>query len=178
MLFSITEFWDARIAYAWTDSEIEKFVLSVDAGAFAGSSFREAALIAGYSASGDVVISGVQLPHTSEHQASLSTTFRGALNANWDWFVRADWNYSSERFPQVYNLAHTGSREILNLRAGIEGERLAFNLWVDNALDDDASPALIRYVQAEDLTFNPFDRAIGATLPEQRRVGVTARLQM
>ena len=174
----ITDFWDARIAYAWTDSEIEEFVQSVDAGAMAGSAFREAALIAGYSESGDVVISGTQLPQTSEHQASLSTRFHGEVNADWGWFVRADWNYNSKRYAQVYNLAHTGDREILNLRAGVEGERMSFTAWVDNALDDNTSPALIRYVQANDLTFNPFNRAIGATIPEQRRAGITARVSL
>ena len=174
----LTEYWDARIAYAWTDSEIEEFVQSVDAGAQAGSAFREAALIAGYSASGDVIISGTQLPQTSEHQASLSTSFHGELTSGWDWFFRADWNYNSERYAQVYNLADTGTREILNLRAGVKNERMSIDLWVDNALDDDTSPALIRYVQAVDLTFNPFSRAIGATLPEQRRAGVTARVSL
>ncbi len=183
----LTDFWDARIAYAWTDSEIEEFVQSVDAcpleadgdrASCTPSSFREAALIAGYSASGDVIISGKQLPQTSEHQASLSTRFHGQVSADWGWFVRADWNYNSKRYAQVYNLAHTGDREILNLRAGVEGERMSFTAWVDNALDDNASPALIRYVQANDLTFNPFNRAIGATMPEQRRAGVTARFSL
>lgn len=178
LAFQLTDFWDARVAYAYTDSEIDEFIQSVDAGASAPSGFREAALIAGYSASGDVIVSGTQLPQTSEHQASLSTTFHGAVNADWNWFVRADWNYNSERYAQVYNLAHTGEREILNLRAGVKNDRIAIDLWVDNALDDDTSPALIRYVQANDLTFNPFNRAIGATLPEQRRAGITARLEM
>lgn len=172
----LADFWDARVAYAWTDSEIDEFVQSVDAGAMAGSGFREAALIAGYSASGDVIISGTRLPHTSEHQASVSTGFFGQLNGGWGWFARADWNYNSRRYAQVYNLAHTGDRQIVNIRAGVRNDRMSFELWVDNALDDDSSPALIRYVQANDLTFNPFNRAIGATLPEQRRAGLTARL--
>ena len=40
--------------------------------------------------------------------------------------------------------------------------------------DDDTSPALIRYVQTRSgfFTFGP-DRAIGATLPQQRAAGVT-----
>ncbi len=174
----LTDYWDARLAYAWTDSEIEEFFQSVDAGAAAPSGFREAALIAGYSASGDVIISGTHLPQTSEHQASLSTTLHGGLASGWDWFVRADLNYNSERYAQVYNLAETGTREILNLRAGVRSENMSVELWVDNALDDDTSPALIRYVQGNDLTFNPFNRAIGATLPEQRRAGLTARVNL
>ena len=174
---SLTEYWDARIAYALTDSEIETFVQSVDAGGVVQNGFREAALIGGYSANGDVVISGTHLPHTAKHQASLSTRFHGQVNADWGWFVRADWNYNSERYAQVYNLADTGTREILNLRAGVEGERMSFELWVDNALDDDTSPALIRYVNV--IARPPFVlRGIGATLPEQRRAGATVRVTL
>ena len=175
LALSLTEFWDARLGYAWTDSEIDEFIQSVDAGAAAPSSFREAALINGYSASGDVVISGAQLPQSSKHQLNLSNTFHGNMNGNWSWFLRGDFNYNSKRYAQVYNLAHTGNREIVNLRGGVSNDNFDIEVWVDNVFEDDAPTQLIRYVQARNLTFNPFNRAIGVTLPEERRVGVTAR---
>ena len=173
----VNDAWNIRLGYAYTDSEIERFVQSVDAGAQAGSAFREAALIAGYSPSGDVIISGTQLPQTSEHQAILSNAFNGSMNNGWSWFLRADLTYNSERYAQVYNLAHTGDRQIVNLRGGFRSDNIDIELWIDNATDDDTSPALIRYVQGRNLTFNPFDRAIGVTLPEQRRGGITARFR-
>ncbi len=173
--YRVTDAWTSRFAYAVTDSEIETFAQSVDAGASAPSGFREAALIAGYSASGDVIISGTQLPQTSKSQWVFSNVFEGAVEGGWMWFLRADYHFNSERYAQVYNLAHTGDREILNLRGGVRGGNIDIELWVDNALDDDTSPALIRYVQGSDLTFNPFNRAIGLTLPEKRRVGATLR---
>ena len=173
----VNDAWNVRLGYAYTDSEIERFVQSVDAGAQAGSAFREAALIAGYSPSGDVIISGTQLPQTSEQQAILSNVFNGGMNNGWSWFLRADLTYNSERYAQVYNLAHTGDRQIVNLRGGFRSDTIDIELWVDNATDDDTSPALIRYVQGRNLTFNPFNRAIGVTLPEQRRGGITARFR-
>ena len=173
----VNDAWNVRLGYAYTDSEIERFVQSVDAGAQAGSAFREAALIAGYSPSGDVIISGTQLPQTSEQQAILSNVFNGGMNNGWSWFLRADLSYNSERYAQVYNLAHTGDRQIVNLRGGFRSDNIDIELWIDNATDDDTSPALIRYVQGRNLTFNPFDRAIGVTLPEQRRGGITARFR-
>lgn len=173
----VNDAWNVRLGYAYTDSEIERFVQSVDAGAQAGSAFREAALIAGYSPSGDVIISGTQLPQTSEQQAILSNVFNGGMNNGWSWFLRADLTYNSERYAQVYNLAHTGDRQIVNLRGGFRSDNIDIELWIDNATDDDTSPALIRYVQGRNLTFNPFDRAIGVTLPEQRRGGITARFR-
>lgn len=175
LTYRLAENWTTRLGYALTDSEIDRFVQSVDAGAAAPSSFREAALIAGYQSSGDVVISGVQLPQTSRSQLVFSNVLEGSLGGGWAWFLRADYNYNSERYAQVYNLAHTGDREILNLRGGFRSGNIDIELWVDNALDNDTSPALIRYVQASDLTFNPFNRAIGLTLPEKRRVGATLR---
>ena len=171
----LTDFWDVRVGYAWTDSEIDEFIQSVDAGAAAGSAFREAALINGYSASGDVIISGTQLPQSSKHQLNLSNTLHGNMTGDWSWFLRADMNYNSKRYAQVYNLAHTGNREIVNLRGGVRGGNFDIEVWVDNVFDNEDSTALIRYVQANNLTFNPFNRAIGVTLPEKRRVGVTAR---
>ena len=173
----VNDAWNIRLGYAYTDSEIERFVQSVDAGAQAGSAFREAALIAGYSPSGDVIISGTQLPQTSEQQAILSNVFNGGMNDGWSWFLRADLTYNSERYAQVYNLAHTGDRQIVNLRGGFRSDNIDIELWIDNATDDDTSPALIRYVQGRNLTFNPFNRAIGVTLPEQRRGGITARFR-
>ena len=171
----LTDFWDVRVGYAWTDGEIDEFIQSVDAGASAGSAFREAALIAGYSPGGDVIISGAQLPQSSKHQLNLSNTLHGNMTGDWSWFLRADMNYNSKRYAQVYNLAHTGNREVVNLRGGVRGGNLDIEVWVDNVFDNEDSPALIRYVQANNLTFNPFNRAIGVTLPEKRRVGVTAR---
>lgn len=171
----LTDFWDVRVGYAWTDGEIDEFIQSVDAGALAGSAFREAALINGYSPSGDIVISGTQLPQSSKHQLNLSNTFHGNMTGNWSWFLRGDLNYNSKRYAQVYNLAHTGNREVVNLRGGVRGGNFDIEVWVDNVFDNEDSPALIRYVQANNLTFNPFNRTIGVTLPEKRRVGVTAR---
>ncbi len=175
LAFDVTDFWNVYLGYALTDSEIDEFIQSVDADANAPSTFREAALIFGYQPSGDVLISGTQLPQTSKHQLNLSNTFTGDFSADMSWFLRADYNYNSKRYAQVYNEAHTGSREIVNLRLGLRSERFDLELWANNLLDNDTSPALIRYVQGSDGTFNPFNRAIGLTLPDERRLGVTAR---
>ena len=173
----LTDSWDAYVAYAFIDSEIEEFTLSLEANATTvPGTWREAARIFGYAPNGDVILSGQQLPQTSKHQASLGTSFYGQLDSGWNWFARADWSYNSKRYAQVYNLAHTGARDILNLRAGFTNDRYAIDLWVDNALDNNTSPALIRYVQGSGTAF--YARAIGATLPEKRRAGLTFRVNL
>ena len=96
------------------------------------------------------------------------------MTDDWSWFLRADMNYNSKRYAQVYNLAHTGNREVVNLRGGVKSGNFDIEVWVDNVFDNEDSPALIRYVQVREFFFGP-DRAIGVTLPEKRRIGVTAR---
>lgn len=175
LTYDVTDYWNVFLAYSLADSEIEEFVYSVDSGATASSTFRESALIYGYSPNGDVVISGTQLPHSSKHQLNLSNTFQGNINDDWSWFLRADYLYNSKRYAQVYNLAHTGNRNIINLRSGLRSGKLDIELWVNNVMDDDTPTALTRYIQENSLTFNPFNRAIAVTLPEGRQVGVTTR---
>ena len=170
-----SDFWDIYLGYALTDSQVDEYLLSIDPETQqALSGIREAALLFGFQPSGDVLISGTQLPQVSRHQLNLSNTFRGELNADLDWFLRVDFNYNSKRYAQVYNLAHTGSRELVNLRGGIHSQRFDIELWANNLLDNNTSPSLIRYVETNDGTFGP-NRAIGLTLPEKRRIGVTAR---
>ncbi len=170
----LTDFWDARIGYAWTDTEIDELLYAVDEGAQSvPGTFKEAALIFGYTPDGNVLISGTELPQTSKHQLSLSSTLHGNVADSWSWFLRGDFNYNSRRYDQVYNLAHTGSRERVNLRGGIKSGNFDVEVWVDNLFDNETPPALIRY--AEFGAFFSTTRVIGVTLPEKRRIGVTAR---
>lgn len=175
---SLTQWWDLYVGYAYTDSEIKDYRISaVDSVTPNGmlSGYEEAAQFGfPYAANGDVVISGTELPQVSKHQATISNTFSGNVTDNWDWFARVDYLYNSERYAQVYNAADTGDSSRVNLRAGLRNPTFDIEVWVRNATDDDTSPALIRYVQTQSgfFTFGP-DRAIGATLPEQRAAGIT-----
>ncbi len=171
----LTDFWEMRIAYAWTDAQIDELLYSLDPGATSAPnlSFKEPALIFGYNADGNVLVSGNQLPQTSKHQLNLSSSFHGNMTSDMSWFLRGDFNYNSKRYAQVYNLAHTGGREIVNLRGGIKSGSFDIEVWVDNLFDNETSPALLRY--AEFGAFFSTTRVISATLPEKRRVGVTAR---
>ncbi len=175
---NITDWWELYLGYAYTDTEIDEYIIPA-AGSIGSSgavnAYEEPAQHGfPYLANGDVLISGTELPQVSKHQATFSNTFSGQLTDNWDWFARVDYLYRSERYAQVYNAADTGDSNRVNLRAGVGTQLFDIEVWVRNATDDDTSPALIRYVQAVDgfLTFGP-DRAIGATLPEQRAAGVT-----
>ncbi len=172
LIYKPTSFWDIYAGYAYTDTEIKEFrVPPADS-----SGYREPAVF-GFPYdpnTGDVIISGTEMPQVSQDQLTISNTFYGPLTDRWEWFARADFLYASKRYAQVYNLADTGSKEVWNLRAGIKSENIDIEAWVDNATDDDTSPSLIRYVEVADGFFGP-NRAIGATLPRQRTAGITAR---
>lgn len=175
---NVTDYWQVYAGYAYTDTEVEKFVLDAKGfanpltGAMANGYKEPAQMGFDYLPNGDILISGVELPQVSKHQAILSNTFNGELNDYWGWYARVDYVYNSKRYAQVYNAAHTGDASKVNLRFGLTSEDWDVALWVKNLLDDDTSPALIRYVQAQDGAFGP-NRAIAATLPEKRSAGVT-----
>ncbi|MFZ1624641.1 MAG: TonB-dependent receptor [Gammaproteobacteria bacterium] len=172
---SVTDWWEVYTGYAYTDSDIKKYRL--DAAGFVtssgmGSGYEEPAQQGfPYAANGDIIISGTELPQVSKHQLTFSNTFSGQATQNWDWFARVDYLYNSERYAQVYNAADTGDANRVNLRLGLHSAAYDVELWMRNATDDDTSPALIRYVQVRNGTFGP-DRAIGATLPQERAAGI------
>lgn len=175
---NVTDNWQVYAGYAYTDTEVEEFVLNArgfanpTSGAMANA-YKEAAQMGfDYLANGDIMISGVELPQVSKHQATLSNSFFGALTDELEWFARVDYVYGSKRYAQVYNAAHTGASSKVNLRVGVNAQDWDVALWVNNVTDNDTSPALIRYVQTQDGAYGP-NRAIAATLPEKRAAGVT-----
>ncbi len=201
------DFWDLRLTYAYTHTDIKEATLPATAVGVGGgftvitSSYREAAAIFGQEdpGSGFVLpfgpaptdrctarslhlcatldISGRGLPQVSKNQWSLSNTFNGVLANGMDWYLRLDFLHRSKRYAQIYNLAHTGDSNVINLRAGLSLDTLADQfmgggglevaLWAKNLTDDQTSPALIRYVENAGTR-----RAIGFTLPRQRSFGI------
>lgn len=173
MTARLTNFWDMYLGYAYTDTEIKEFLVAPAN----NSGYREPGVLGfPYDSDGNVVISGTELPQVSKNQATFSNTLHFNITDSLEWFVRADYLYASKRYAQVYNLAHTGDRHVINMRTGIRHDMFDLEVWVDNLNDDNTSPSLIRYVEVADGNFGP-NRAIGATMPRQRTVGITGRIR-
>src|SRR5690606_4312653 len=91
-------------------------------------------------------VAGKKIPNAPEHQFTASTTYMRPLGAyDLDWFVRGDYSYMSTMYAQVHNLAETGDRHLLNLKAGLDRGNARLTFFVDNVLDDRTPSTVVRY---------------------------------
>ena len=114
------------------------------------------------SADGD--ISGNDLPRSSDTQWNIGAQYDGILTGDFNYFVRADYVGQSDQFISEANIGTIPSRELLNLRAGINNQNWSAELWITNATDE-------RYVANAFYIPNPFFIALVPTFGNQRRIG-------
>ncbi|MEO0575431.1 MAG: TonB-dependent receptor [Pseudomonadota bacterium] len=116
-----------------------------------------------------------------EWASSLSGVFAGNLNAEFDWFGRADLFYTGERFADEGNLVQAAGGAQVNLRAGLQSDKYRVELFVLNATDDDTPTAINRFRDLSfatgnsnfgNLNFSTFGYQVG--LRDRRQVGLRA----
>lgn len=121
----------------------------------------------------------VQFP---EWSGAIAGTWTDSLNANWDYFVRLDGNYTGKRFVDEQNFAYIGANWIFNLRGGFAKDNLRIEGFITNLFDDDTWLAGNRWTDfsATQGTLFPFEfslqQGIALTAPRQRQVGVRVAL--
>jgi len=137
-------------------------------------------------AGGDV--SGNQTPNSPDTQIALGATYTRALSGDRDLVLRADYSHRSKVYAQVHNLAHSGDRQLLNLKAGIHTGKWQITLFADNVFDDLAPSTVVRFADLGFLNIGPqdppeLDNVPGSTVVERgflvpladgRKIGVTA----
>ncbi|MEM7610238.1 MAG: TonB-dependent receptor [Pseudomonadota bacterium] len=115
-------------------------------------------------ANGD--IGGNQLPRSSDVQWNLGAEYRGALQNELNYFVRADVVGQSEQFVSEANIGTIPSRTLINLRGGINRGNWSAELWVKNAADEE-------YVSNAFYIPSPFFVAYVPTWGNKRRIGLS-----
>ena len=100
---------------------------------------------------GNASVAGKHPAGVPENQASVFGRFDFDLGSAAKAFVRADASYTSEKYDQIFNLASTGDRTIVNLSAGLEREHWSAALFVDNVTDDRTPSTVVRYVDQMNL---------------------------
>ncbi|HEY7740744.1 MAG TPA: TonB-dependent receptor [Steroidobacteraceae bacterium] len=130
----VTDAVTLGFSYAYTDAE---FVELVDTEA--GQLF------------GDTSLKGFTPPGVPQDQASVFARFGFNVGASLEGYVRADASYTSKKYDQVFNLAHTGSQELVNLTFGLDGKNWSGSLWVKNLTDDRTPSSVTRYVDQMNL---------------------------
>ncbi len=166
-LWQLTDGLALSLAYGYTDVEIVQ-ACDVEYGAFFG---EDAECLSLLGERGGGSLKGNKTPNVPEHTLAISVDYSRALNRDFDWYVRADYNFESTRYAQVFNLAETGDANRVNLRMGVENDYWTLSAWVKNLTNDDTVDSVLRIVD-----FNRFftRRAFQAHLPRGRQLGVTA----
>lgn len=154
---ALTENFTAGLNYAYTDAE---FVELLDGEA--NQLF------------GDPSLKGFSLPGVPEHQANLYARYGFIPAAGYSGFVRADVSYTSKKYDQVFNLAHTGDATVVNLTAGVSTERWDVSLFVKNLTDDRTPSSVTRYVDQLNLNV---PQIVGNQPPELDNVPGTTTLE-
>ncbi len=152
-------------SYAWTDAQYTDFVIGPRATALQRAEAGNA--------TGD--FAGKNVQRTPEHALNASIEYRGSLDSGLGWFTEVAGSYRSERFVDEANLSAMPAYSLLDLRAGLVGERWSATLFVNNALDDDNIKNAQRFVDVgrPEGGFAP-GRAMIAYLPLPRVYGLRA----
>jgi iron complex outermembrane recepter protein len=152
-------------SYAWTDAEYTEFVIGERATALQRAEAGNA--------TGDFAGKAVQ--RTPEHALNASVEYRGSLDSGLGWFTELAGSYRSKRFVDEANLSTMPAYSLVDLRAGLVGERWSATLFVNNVLDDDRIKNAQRFVDVgrPEGGFAP-GRAILAYLPLPRVYGLRA----
>jgi iron complex outermembrane recepter protein len=137
---------------------------------------------------GNPSLKGKRTPNAPKTQATLFGKLTYPLSDEVNTFLRGDYAFTGRKFDQVFNLAHTGEQNLLNMKLGVESEAWNLTLFVDNLTDDRTTSTVIRYVDQMNLNVAPnanpaLNNVVGSTtqerafqypLADKRRIGVTA----
>ena len=130
---------------------------------------------------GQKSVAGNQTPNSARNQANVSARYEFPMSNNMMGYVRGDYSYSSKKYAQIFNYAHTGDQNLINLKAGVESENWTLSLFVNNVTDDRTPSTVIRFVDFANFLpvgtserTSSFVRAFQYPLADKRQVGVAA----
>jgi iron complex outermembrane receptor protein len=118
---------------------------------------------------------GNELPYSPKVSWSLAASYTDELNADWDWFSRADWAHQGSKWADQANIAKSSAYDVVNLRAGIRQENFSIEAFLLNALDHDEFTQARQGIDLK--TFGPFapdNNEIRVSLPNRRAWGIRA----
>jgi outer membrane receptor protein involved in Fe transport len=168
-----TEAFSGGLAYSYNDAKFKE-AFDPEQAAFNASPNRPVA--------GDLgSVAGKQTPNSPKSQATLYGRFDYDVTSDVRGWVRLDYAYTSKKYSQIFNLAHTGDQNLVNLKVGFETDKWTITLWGDNLTDDRTPSTVIRFVDFENAlpigTSNrtsSFVRAFQYPLADKRQFGLTA----
>ena len=138
--------------------------------------FREQAVFTG----GDPSVAGNQTPNASKHQANAFARYEWPVGANIA-YIRVDYSYASRKYAQIFNHAHSGDQNLINLKLGLDVDQWELGLFVRNLTDDRTPTTVIRFVDFKNILprgdsarTSVFVRAFQYPMADPRQIGLTA----
>ncbi len=118
-----------------------------------------------------LVVAGNRIPRIPEWSYNLALDYRIPLG-QFDGLLRADYSYRGDTFSEVQNsaISKTDNLNILNLRAGVMGERWGVFLFASNVTNEDGSVVAIT-------PGTPSASFVDATFVAPRELGIEARYE-
>ena len=147
---------------------------------YAKSEYKRFNCAVGFIVIGNQDCSGRSSPRYPKWSSSFSVTYSHPLGKNdWAWFVRPDVIYQGRQFTDETNLAHISDYALVNLRAGVEKDKLRLEVFARNLFNDDnyRAGATRADFSGLNLLANLQNQAIFLTPPDKRTVGVKAVLE-
>lgn len=162
----IPNMFDLRFSAAYNNATIESFDV-------VGSATVEAeARGFGFPDSADgVLVSGTPAPASPDWTFGITGTFNYPVNDEWEAFARADYVWIDEQFASIFGQASSGSRQNLDLRAGLEKDIFRFELFASNVTQDRSPTAVLRTIRF-DGGRSGTQRAFSGVLQTPRQFGI------
>jgi iron complex outermembrane receptor protein len=91
-------------------------------------------------------LAGKQTPNSPKNQITAFGRYDFNVSDAVDGYFRVDYAYTSKKFSQVFNLAHTGEQQLVNMKLGFDTANWKFSVFVDNLFDDRTPSTVIRFV--------------------------------
>jgi outer membrane receptor protein involved in Fe transport len=111
---------------------------------------------------------GKMLPSVPEYKGSLALNYTQPFGSDRNWYARAEYQFQSKLYADEVNLAHSGARNIINLRTGVELDMTNIELYLNNATDNATVVGIQRAAHLPSF----YDLTAYLALPERRRFGV------
>ena len=168
---------ELEVAHVFSDQFTGGFGYALNDATFVEfDEFREQAVFTG----GDPSVAGNQTPNSSKHQANVFARYEWPVGANTA-YVRADYSYASRKYAQIFNHAHSGDQNLINLKLGLDVGQWELGLFVRNLTDDRTPTTVIRFVDFKNILprgdsarTSGFVRAFQYPLADPRQIGLTA----
>jgi len=117
---NISDAWSVDASLAYVDTEYTRYLFNFGERVFGFSD-----------------VAGLSVPRVPEWSGNLTSTYNFTIG-KWDAFVRGDMNYFGETFTDERNLATVDDYFLVNVRAGIQTEKVRAEVFVRNLFDEDA----------------------------------------